>query len=319
MLVNAGLLSPWLARAAWRGGTVLLAGVAAARGLARLTGRLAGARRSLPAGACTVEAGVLEPAGSGLVPAGRDRTRAVGTLVTLAVAFWGAANGFLPPGRRTVPVLTYHRMAVPPRRGYPVPTTSPADFAWQIEWLASRGYRTVNPDRLERADETLPAKPLIITFDDGWRDNLDAARLLRRYGFSGIIFVVTGEIGRPLKLDAAQLRSLERDGFLIGSHTVTHPHLDCLPAEARWRELLDSRRFLEDLLGHRVELFASPYGSSDLTPGLAALIHQAGYRWAFASHNFGLNIVPPHPWAVRRLLVPSHPLLARLEFLLLLW
>ncbi len=326
LLVNAGLLSPWLARAVWRGGLLVVAAAAGARWLSRLAAWGAAAEGRLPTG-------VGGAGGAGTAPAttpalrslkwagGRTGggTRAAGALVALAVALWGAGNGFLLPGRRVVPVLTYHRVARRLRPGYPVPTTPPEEFAWQVKWLAARGYRTVTPDRLWREDGSLPAKPLLLTFDDGWRDNLAAARVLRRHGFRAAIFVVTGELGRPLKLSPDDLRALDRDGFLVGSHTVTHPYLDRLSEAERWREIYESRRSLESLLGHRVEFFASPYGSADLAPGLTDQLRRAGYRFAFASHNFGLNTLPPRRWAVRRLLVPSHPLLARLEFLLLLW
>jgi peptidoglycan/xylan/chitin deacetylase (PgdA/CDA1 family) len=239
--------------------------------------------------------------------------------LVLALAVWGAGDGFLLPGQRVVPVLTYHRVTQPLRRRYPVPVTSPSDFAWQMAWLATHGYRTIDPERLTGARGAWPPKPMVITFDDGWRDNLGAARVMRRHGYTGVVFVVSGDLGRSLTLRPADLGTLERLGLRVGSHTVTHPHLDRLDEAARRRELLTSRLALERLLGHPVDLFASPYGSADLTPDLAALARRTGYRLAFASHNFGLNASAPSPYAVRRVLIPSNRLLARLEFLALLW
>lgn len=322
-LVNAGFLSPWLARGLAAGGLLLVAGSAAAWWLTRV---LPATRRRPLTTSRTGTAAALLP---GVLPGSSspDRwtaARAAGVAAALTLALEGAYSGFLLPGRQVVPVLTYHRVARHLRRPYPVPVTSPGEFAWQLAWLKSHGYRTVSPGYLlgegDRGEGGRgPAKPLLLTFDDGWRDNLVAARLMRRQGYTGTIFVVTGELGRPLMLTAPQLQELDRAGFTIGSHTVNHLHLDRLGEARRWRELHASRLALERLLGHPVEVFASPYGSSDLTPDLARLARRAGYRLAFASHNFGLNTAPPSRFAVRRLLVSSHPLLARLEFVLFLW
>lgn len=294
MFVNLGLLSPWFAQAAWRAGLMVAAGVWLLRHL--------GPKEQEPAKGSDVAWDFWRVAG------------------LAGLFWWGATTGFLLPGTSVVPVLTYHRVTVPPDRPYPVPTVRPDDFAWQMSWLDSHGYRTVAPETLLAPNRPgLPKKPLLITFDDGWRDNLTAARIMRGHAFTGTIFVVTGDLGRPLMLGTQDLLRLEASGMSIGSHTVSHPHLERLGEVERRTELTTSRERLAGLLGHPVDLFASPYGALDLSPRTLELIRQAGYRLAFASHNFGLNVGGPRPLEVRRLLVPGNPWLARLEFTLLLW
>lgn len=310
LLAQAGLGSPSLLRGVWRGVLVWWAASWVARRLV-FPPRQAAVSFAFPGGAAVPR---KVEAGGGSAPAA----------AALLLAVWGAATGFLLPGQNVIPVLTYHRIAAAPRRGYPVPVTSPSEFAWQMAWLHSHGYRTVSPEQAFADPEVrdsagragLPAKPVIITFDDGWRDNYAAARLMRRYGFRGAIFVVAGQVGRPLQLTGAQLRTLQQEGFAIGSHTMNHLPLARLPAAQRRAELEDSRRILSRLLGKPVTLFACPCGSGDLEPWLPSLLRRAGYRWAFASHGFGLNVGRPAPYAVRRVLISRHPLLARLEFLL---
>jgi peptidoglycan/xylan/chitin deacetylase (PgdA/CDA1 family) len=305
VLVNAGLLSARLAQMVWG---LFLAMEAGREVAGRLSASSRPSSRSLAAGGGT----------SPVRPPAASPPSLWLALLAAGLALFGLAAGFRLPGPPTVPVLTYHRIVAAPRRGYPVPTVPPAEFARQLDWLRSRGYHTVSPGYL-LAPGPAPGRPLIITFDDGWRDNVAAATLLRQRGFTGVIFVVTGSVGRPLTLTADQLRTLDRHGFTIAAHTVTHPHLDRLTPPQRLAELRQSRLYLERLLGHQVEFFAYPYGSTDLASGSATLVREAGYRLAFASHAFGLNANFLRPSAVRRVLVPSHPWLARLTLFLLLY
>jgi hypothetical protein len=62
-----------------------------------------------------------------------------------------------------------------------------------------------------------------------------------------------------------------------------------------------------------------PYGSGDLNPSVWRAARETGFRLAFASHNYGVNVWSPNPYAVRRVLVSSNPWLARLSFLMTLW
>jgi peptidoglycan/xylan/chitin deacetylase (PgdA/CDA1 family) len=190
----------------------------------------------------------------------------------------------LPSRTLSVPILMYHRIDVL-RPSLPAITRSltvePADFAAQMRWLRSHGYHAVTQQQLFAALEqgkALPAKPVAITFDDGYRDVLaNAAPVLRRLGMPATAYVITGRIsGSDVSfLSWRQLKALEEAGVQIGSHTVDHAELPGLTDPAALQELIQSRLALERHLGHPVQWFAYPAGRFDART--ETLVRQAGY------------------------------------------
>lgn len=175
-------------------------------------------------------------------------------------------------GTIRLPILMYHRID---RVGSALPaitrrlTVDPREFARQLDWLAAHGYHTVTDrqvyDALERG-AALPRRPVLITFDDGYRDVLgEAAPILRRLHMHATAFVITGRVSGPDRsfLTWPQVRRLERDGFDIGSHSVTHRDLTTLPPAALRSELAASARALERHLRHPVQWLAYPFGAFD--------------------------------------------------------
>jgi peptidoglycan/xylan/chitin deacetylase (PgdA/CDA1 family) len=190
----------------------------------------------------------------------------------------------LPTRTLAVPILMYHRIDLL-RPTLPAITRSltvdPADFARQMRWLAAHGYHTVSQAQLFAALERggkLPAKPIVITFDDGYRDVLaKAVPVLRRLGMRATAYVITSRIsnGDVSFLSWPQLHQLEQDGVELGSHTVHHYELPGLSDPAALQELIQSRRALEAHLHHPVQWFAYPAGRFDARS--EALVRQAGY------------------------------------------
>jgi len=183
-----------------------------------------------------------------------------------------------------VPILMYHRIdelrpslpAITRRL-----TVSPADFQAQMRWLAAHGFRTITQlqlfDALERG-AALPPKPVLVTFDDGYRDVFGKALpILRRLHMHATAYVITGRIshGDSSFLTWGMLRGLERNGVEVGSHTVSHLELPGLSDDDALAQLVDSRRDLERHLGHPVQWFAYPAGAVDART--AALVARAGY------------------------------------------
>ena len=144
--------------------------------------------------------------------------------------------------------------------------------------FVSRGYA---PGTLADAlgEGQAGGKRLVLTFDDGTSDFLEnALPVLDEFDFKATLFIVSGLMGStrnwktssgaeamdPVPLmSAGEILSLHRAGFTIGSHTVSHRALPALsPDEAR-KELIDSRRALEELTGSQVEWFAYPYVALD--------------------------------------------------------
>ena len=121
-----------------------------------------------------------------------------------------------------------------------------------------------------------PARPVVITFDDGTLDFWEhALPVLERVGFTATLFVVTGYVGgrsswdrdlgepdRPL-MSWDQIRRLHGQGFEFGSHTHNHRPLTELSEEQARQELTRSRQALEDRLGVAPQFLAYPRGLYD--------------------------------------------------------
>lgn len=177
-----------------------------------------------------------------------------------------------PPGPGT-PILTYHSLD----DSGAVTSVAPPDFAAHMRSLARRGFAGISLaglldgwDGLAR----LPARPVVLTFDDGFANLLQhAVPLLTELGFRATVFAVSGRCGRtndwphqapgiprlPL-LSWAELAQVEAAGFEIGAHTVTHRPLTELPPAEAEREMVESKAAIEDRLGKPVKTFAYPFG-----------------------------------------------------------
>lgn len=216
----------------------------------------------------------------------------------------------------------YHRVGgVPPgapsiTRALTVPT---AQFDAQMTWLHDSGFHAITPFELFAALErgaSLPSKPVMITFDDGYRDILwNAAPLLHRLRMPATAFLITDRIsdGDPSFLTWAEVRRLEARGFSIGSHTVHHLELPYLPPREAYLELAASRATLEEHLHRRVQWFAYPSGRFDAT--VVGLVRKAGYVMAVTTMHGDLQRAD-HPYLLRRDAVYSGFGLRGLEALL---
>jgi peptidoglycan/xylan/chitin deacetylase (PgdA/CDA1 family) len=212
----------------------------------------------------------------------------------------------LPARTIDLPVLMYHRIG-PVLPTLPAITqrltVDPDAFAAQMEWLKAHRFHAVTPLQAFEALEygkPLPSKPVLITFDDGYRDVLwHAAPVLHRLQMPAIEFVITDRISGtdPSFLTWPQLTRLEKLGVAIGSHTVTHPDLTSLSSAQAWTELSASRRTIEQHLGHPVQWFAYPAGAEDAR--IVALVRQAGYVLA-ATTQPGTSEDASHPLELHR-------------------
>jgi peptidoglycan/xylan/chitin deacetylase (PgdA/CDA1 family) len=171
---------------------------------------------------------------------------------------------YSPPGVVIAPILLYHHVddIDPPSRYY----VSPADFRWQMQALRDWGYTTITPtlliDVLINGGE-LPARPVIITFDDGNRDVYsNAYPIMQAQGFVGAIYVVTNQIGLSSYIGVEGLGELYAAGWEIGSHGKSHIDLS-KDHDAAYAEMVDSRRVLTETLGVPVLTFSYPYGATD--------------------------------------------------------
>lgn len=197
------------------------------------------------------------------------------------------------------PVVYYHKVDNPdPKARLKGIYILPRRFDLQMKLLKLMGYHTINPGELLDSLEgkgTLPRKPIIITFDDGYQDNYtQALPILKKYGFGATIFVTVNHIGKytvnapggnetmPAQmLTWEEMKQLEREGITIGSHTLTHRSLNRLNGEEVYRECAESKRILEEGLGHTVDFLAYPFG--DFNAQVARVVKECGYRAAFTT------------------------------------
>lgn len=206
-----------------------------------------------------------------------------------------------------VPILMYHHIRHPrpdeTRREVREMIVEPAAFASQVAWLRREGYTSLTARQLGLALAgriPLPAKPVVLTFDDGWSCAAAAAAVLDEHGFRGTFFVYTDVLGDRRRLSWRQARVLIDGGHEIGSHTLSHALLPALPEADARRELGASRRAIQDRLGTMVHSFAYPYGGH--SPALRAAVAEAGYAVAVGTDP-GVEHHALSPYALTRLRV----------------
>ncbi len=188
--------------------------------------------------------------------------------------------------RQQVPILCYHQIREwrvsdsKQAKDYIVPTER---FEEQLKMLADSGYHSILPDQLMAYLTTgapLPAKPVMLTFDD---TNLDqyttAAPLLDKYGFKGVFFVMTVSLGRPRYMSRAQVKELSDKGHVIGCHTWDHQNVKKLQGDDWYTQVEKPKKVLEEITGKPVTYFAYPFGlwKKEVIPEL----QQRGFTAAF--------------------------------------
>ena len=169
--------------------------------------------------------------------------------------------------RPQVPILCYHQIREwrptdsKRAKDYIVP---PSNFHEQMKWLADHGYHTILPDQLYNYlvyGEELPAKPIMISFDDSRLEQFTLARdEMSRYGFKGVFFIMTVSLGRPGYMSRQEVKELADEGNVIGSHTWNHSNVKHYSGED-WRTQVDKpSQELEKITGQPIKYFAYPFG-----------------------------------------------------------
>ncbi|MGE5272281.1 MAG: polysaccharide deacetylase family protein [Verrucomicrobiota bacterium] len=213
----------------------------------------------------------------------------------IALAAVLAASVLALPARagtrlRPVPILMYHVLSVPPPTApYPGLYVRPADFAGQVAWLAAHGYRAVTLQRVFdswRGAATLPAKPVVLSFDDGYLSDVKTALpVLQARRWPGVLNLEVANLKPVWGLRPPGVRKLIAAGWEIDAHTLTHPDLTQVAAARLHDEVAGSRAAIRARFHVPVNFFCYPAGRYDAA--VIAAVQQAGYL-AATTTNYGL-------------------------------
>lgn len=221
-------------------------------------------------------------------------------ILFIIFAFIVIASAVFSNQQDTIPVLNYHLIEDNVRNPLAL---SNQDFEKQMAYLQEKGYSSITPDQLVahlKAGAPLPDKPILITFDDGYRDNyVNAYPIMKKYGFTGTVFLITDVVGHDnWYLDWDQVREMHKGGFVFGSHTLSHVSLTAVTPDEAFHQLIRSKEGIEWRLDAPVKYFAYPTGT--YSDEIQELVKKSGYEGAFTV-DFGRVSLKSDVYALERI------------------
>lgn len=234
-------------------------------------------------------------------------------LVILTAAVFGVTAAFPPEG---VLILEYHKVNDWSEDSY---TVKPEDFAAQMDELRAQGYETISILdflRAKKGKQTLPEKAVIVTLDDGYKDNYtDMLPIMESRGMKATVFMVTNDIGLPGYLTWDMLRDMQNRGIEIGSHTANHlPLTEMSPADAR--EEVQLSKTLMEWNGIKT-IFGLSYPNGKYKDFMPQMLKESEYL-AAVTGDAGLNTFETNPYLLHRINIPR-PHFGIEEFRLRIW
>lgn len=208
------------------------------------------------------------------------------TIIAVVILFIIAVYSFAGFARTkyVVPILMYHSINQKVNPGMRLLIVSPKAFERQMRFLKEHKYNAIPLEEmvsLVKNKKKIPPRTLIITFDDGYKDNYSYAfRTLKKYKIPATIFIITGEVGRPDRLSWEEIKEMQGSRLIsFGSHTLSStPLIDIKPDEEIKRQIFESKKILEEKLGQPVTTFSYPQGRFNAK--IKQLVKDAGYSLA---------------------------------------
>ena len=231
-----------------------------------------------------------------------------------------AAIIFLLPDPEGFPILEYHQVTDeqldPVFEVYNVP---PAEFAAQLDYLQAEGYSTITLQdfmRVVHGKGELPAKPIVLTFDDGYADNYKTMLpILEAHKMTAVVYVITNELGKKNYLTLDQLKDMQRRGIEIGSHTSDHLALTSLDANTQRRQIRESKTFLE--WSGLQTIYSLSYPNGAFNSEIEKILREENYLTAVTGEA-GLNTLATNPYELYRVHIRK-PRFGLTEFKFRLW
>ncbi len=209
------------------------------------------------------------------------------------------------------PVLMYHRIDNTPDPYNLYVTVK--NFEAQMHYLFVKGYHTVSLPQLQdylMLHRPLPSKPIVITFDDGNKDNVTTALpILHHFGFTAAIFIAGRYVGKSGAVTLADIQTLAAGGWDIGNHTFSHAHMAHLNTTQQNQELDEDNALLQKALpGQAFHFFAYPTG--DYSDSVVTTLKADGFTLAFTTDHGWLK-PSDNPYELPRLYVGPSTSLAQ--------
>ena len=199
------------------------------------------------------------------------------------------ATGKLVQSQAPVPVLMYHVIADPPSSAQlPELYVDPKTFDQQMEALKKQGYTGVSLNQVYGAwfkGGELPEKPVVVSFDDGYRSQYVYARPeLRKLGWPGVLSAIAGRIGQPgAELSNPMVQTMINDGWELDSHTINHVDVSQASGARLQEEVAGSRKMLQQRFHQPVNFFCYPSGDYD--DQAIQAVRAAGYLGATTTNE----------------------------------
>ncbi|WP_296733047.1 polysaccharide deacetylase family protein [Anaerovibrio sp.] len=218
------------------------------------------------------------------------------------------------PDPKGIPILEYHMVqAVDPDRAYEY-NVPPDEFEAQLDYLEQEGYTTISIRDFLRAKkglQDLPDKPVILTFDDGYKTNYtELLPILEKRGLKATIFVVVNDIGKERYMSWDQLRDIQHRGVEIGSHTANHLPLGKMDKTQARDEMRLSKLLME--WNGMDTIYTLSYPNGSYSNELVAMLKEEEYLAAVTGDS-GLNDFDTDPYLLHRINIP-HPMFGITEF-----
>jgi peptidoglycan/xylan/chitin deacetylase (PgdA/CDA1 family) len=192
------------------------------------------------------------------------------------------------------------------------PTVTRKVFYQQMKFIKDNGYKVISLEEYcyrIKEKKKIPRNTVVITFDDGYKDNLEAVKILKEFNFPATIFVIVDKIGKDPYLDEDNIRFiLENSSVKIGSHTLSHAYLPELDNKNLKKEIRESKKKLESLFSYKVKVISYPAGGFDKR--VLKEVKKAGYLCACTT-NRGFSS-KPGLFSLRRIKITNRDLGIRL-------
>jgi len=209
-------------------------------------------------------------------------------LIILTVVLLGSFYSLWLVPKYVVPILTYHSIGYGKGNHF----VTPENFAKQMEYIKKKGYEVITLDELVRGirdKKHFKRNKVVITFDDGYKDNFKYAYpVLKNFNFPATIFIIHDLVGKSVKesefLNWEEIITMSANNISFGSHTKTHFYLGVVKDEkAAFDEISSSKIAIEQKINLPVDYFCYPGGG--FNEQVKEMVSKSGYKGACATNR----------------------------------